>query len=314
MTYRFLGKKKFWWLLVSGLILLPGIVSLFVWKLPLGIDFRGGGAAEWHFAKAVSEEELRQVLADQDILKGITVSRSGEDSVFVKFLPAEAGDYQQSLTGVKEKFGEITKEKFENVGPSVSRDLTKKAIIAMVVASLFILIYLAYSFRGVTYPVSSWRFGSVALIALIHDLIISVGVFSILAHFFGYEVDSSFITALLTIMGFSVHDTIVVFDRIRENLAHNPVDTAEEFEKVADESLSQTLNRSIGTSLTVIFTLTALLLLGGESIRAFIVTMLVGITVGTYSSIFTATPILTLWQKRVYRRTNSAAKGIDTRR
>ncbi len=314
MTYRFLGKKKFWWLLISGLIMVPGIISLFVWKLPLGIDFRGGGVAEWKFTQTVSEDELRQTLHDQNLLKGITVSESGENSVFVKFLPTETGEYQQSLTGVKKKFGEVTEVKFENVGPSVSKDLTKKAIIAVVVASLFILLYLAYSFRGVSYPVSSWRFGGVALFALIHDLVLSVGAFSILAHFFGYEVDSSFITALLTIMGFSVHDTIVVFDRIRENLAHHPVETAEEFERVADDSLSQTLNRSIGTSLTVIFTLTALLLLGGESIQAFVVTMLVGITVGTYSSIFTATPILTLWQKRVYRRAEMREKGIDTRR
>ncbi|MEX1051978.1 MAG: protein translocase subunit SecF [Patescibacteria group bacterium] len=314
MIYRFLGRKKFWWLLISGLIMLPGVVSLFVWKLPLGIDFRGGGAAEWQFNQPISEDELRDTLANQGQLKGVTVSRAGENSVFVKFLPAEVGEYQASLTGVREKFGEVTEVKFENVGPSVSQDLTRKAIIAVIVASLFILLYLAYSFRGVSYPVSSWRFGTVALIALLHDLVISVGAFSILAHFFGYEVDSSFITALLTIMGFSVHDTIVVFDRIRENLAHKPVESAEEFEKIADDSLSQTLNRSIGTSLTVIFTLTALLLLGGESIRAFVVTMLVGITVGTYSSIFTATPILTLWQQRVYHRSNSGQKGTNTRR
>lgn len=309
MTYRFLGKKKFWWLLISGLILVPGIVSLLVWKLPMGIDFRGGGAAEWQFTGAVSDQNLREILNEQGILKGIVVLKTGEESVIVKFLPIEVGEYQKSLTLINEKFGDVTELKFENVGPSVSKDLTKKAIIAVIVAALFILVYLAYSFRGVTQPVSAWRFGTVALIALLHDLLIAVGVFSILAHFFNFEVDSSFITALLTVMGFSVHDTIVVFDRIRENLTHHQTESAEEFEKIADDSLSQTLNRSIGTSLTVIFTLTALLLLGGESIRAFIVTMLVGIAVGTYSSIFTATPILTLWQKRVYRRTNSVPKG-----
>ena len=301
MTYRFLGKKKTVWLLVSALLLIPGILSLIFWGLPLGIDFRGGGSAEWKFENAITEESLRIALTEQGILEGFSVSKSGDNSVFVKFLPITEGEYRKSFKDINDKLGPIEELTFENVGPSVSQDLTRKAVTAVIVASLFILIYLAYVFRGVSAPVSSWRFGVIALIALIHDLAISIGIFSILAHFFNFEVNSSMITAVLTIMGFSVHDTIVVFDRIRENLHHNKPETIEEFERVADSSLIQTINRSLGTSLTLIFTLIALLLLGGESIRAFIVMMTIGVAVGTYSSIFTATPLLTIWQARIYK-------------
>lgn len=302
MYFRFLGKKKTVWLALSVLLLVPGIISLIFWKLPLGIDFRGGGSAEWRFDKTVEQEELKTFLLEQGTLDGFSLSTTGEGTVLIKFLPIEPGEYRQSFTELEKKFGNVTEEKFENVGPSVSDDLTKRAVIAVVLASLFILIYLAYSFREVSYPVSSWRFGAVALIALIHDLAISIGVFSILAHYFGFEVDSSMITAVLTIMGFSVHDTIVVFDRIRENLHDQKVETAEEFEVIADASLSQTLNRSLGTSLTLTFTLLALLVLGGDSIRSFIVMMTVGVVVGTYSSIFTATPLLTIWQNKIFNR------------
>ena len=301
MTYKYLGKKKTIWLLLSAFMLLPGILALIFWQLPLGIDFKGGGSAEWKFDTAVDEEKLRNTLTEQGILEGFSVSNSGENSVFVKFLPITEGEYRKSFNDVNSRLGPIEELTFENVGPSVSKDLTRKAITAVIVASLFILIYLAYAFRGVSAPVSSWRFGVVALAALIHDLAISIGIFAILAHFFNFEVNSSMITAVLTIMGFSVHDTIVVFDRIRENLHHNKTETIEEFERVADASLAQTINRSLGTSLTLMFTLFALLLIGGESIRGFVVMMTIGVAVGTYSSIFTATPLLTIWQAKIYK-------------
>lgn len=301
-SYRFLGKKKTVWLVLSVLLLIPGIISLIFWRLPLGIDFRGGGSAEWQFAEMIDENQLRDFVNKEGILEGFSLSTTGEGTVLVKFLPVEEGEYRKAFSQIETEFSKIDQKRFENVGPSVSADLTKRAVIAVVVASLFILMYLAYSFRGVSYPVSSWRFGGVALVALIHDLAISIGVFSILAHYFGFEVDSSMITAMLTIMGFSVHDTIVVFDRIRENLHDQKVETAEEFEKIADASLSQTLNRSLGTSLTLVFTLLALLVLGGDSIRSFIVMMTVGVVVGTYSSIFTATPLLTIWQNKIFNR------------
>lgn len=303
---RFLGKKKFWWLMVSAIIMVPGIISLFVFKLPLGIDFKGGALLQIQFNKPVTEETLRGELAKIAVAKGATVSSAGKSNeFFVKTLPISETDHRTITAALKKDIGDLTEEGFESVGPSVSAELTRKAIIALITASIAIILYLAYAFRAVARPVSSWTFGTVAVAALIHDLIISIGVFSIVAHFLHYEVDSSFITALLTIMGFSVHDTIVVFDRIRENLLKNQVNTAEAFEALADQSLSETLNRSLSTSLTVIVTLTALVVLGGESIRPFVTTLLIGITIGTYSSIFTATPLLALWQTRLFRRNRS---------
>jgi len=303
MYYRFLGRKKTFWLGLSALLAILGIIALIVWKLPFGIDFRGGSVFELQFEKSVTEDALRTKVTGLQQVKSPQVSRTGENTYLIKALPIESKDYRAALDELGKEYGKVTEKQFQNVGPSVSKDLTRKAVIAVVLASLLIILYLAYSFRGVTHPVSSWRFGVVAVVALLHDLVISVGIFAVLAHFFHFEIDASFITALLTIMGFSVHDTIVVFDRIRENLMHSRSSSAAvEFEQIADESLTQTLNRSLATSLTVIFTLTALTVLGGESIRGFVVTLLVGIAVGTYSSIFTATPLLALWQNRATRR------------
>ncbi|QQG50045.1 MAG: protein translocase subunit SecF [Candidatus Berkelbacteria bacterium] len=305
MIYRFLGKKKLFWFALSVALMIPGIIALSVWKLPFGIDFRGGAVIELAFEKPVAEGELRTKITGMQQVQGAQIASTGENTYLIKTLPIEQSNYRSLVEELGKSYGKVTEKQFQNVGPSVSKDLTRKAVIAVVLASLLIVMYLAYSFRGVTYPVSSWRFGVVAVVALLHDLVIATGVFSILAHFFHFEVDASFITALLTIMGFSVHDTIVVFDRIRENLSSHRDAGGQNFELIADESLSQTLNRSLATSLTVIFTLTALTVLGGESIRAFVVTLLVGIAIGTYSSIFTATPLLVVWQNRVLRRTSA---------
>lgn len=300
--YRFLGRKKLIWLGLSLVILLMGVAALFIWKLPFGIDFRGGAVFEIQTEKLAEEGEFRQKVTGLQQVQSPVISKTGENTYLIKALPIEQKDYRTAIEELGKSYGKITEKQFQNVGPTVSKDLSRKAVIAVVLAALTIILYLAYSFREVTYPVSSWRFGVIAVIALLHDLIISVGVFAILAHFFHFEIDASFITALLTVMGFSVHDTIVVFDRIRENLGRRQLSAQNQFELIADQSLTQTLNRSLATSLTVIFTLTALTILGGESIRGFVVMLLVGVTIGTYSSIFTATPLLAWWQSRVRAR------------
>jgi len=301
-TYRFLGSRKRLWLGLSLFVLLLGIVALFTWRLPFGIDFRGGAVFELQTEKVVPEGEFRQKITDLQQVQSPQISKTGENTYLIKALPIDQKEYRTVIEELGKSYGKITEKQFQNVGPTVSRDLSRKAVIAVVLAAVMIILYLAYSFREVTYPVSSWRFGVVAVVALLHDLVISVGVFAILAHFFHFEVDASFITALLTVMGFSVHDTIVVFDRIRENLSRRNLSAESQFELIADQSLTQTLNRSLATSLTVIFTLTALTILGGESIRGFVVMLLVGVTIGTYSSIFTATPLLAWWQSRVAKR------------
>jgi len=187
---------------------------------------------------------------------------------------------------------DIKENSFETVGPSIGQETKANALKAVLIASVAITLYIAFAFRKVSHPVSSWKYGVSAIIALLHDVLVVVGVFSILGVLFGIEIDSLFITALLTVMGFSVHDTIVVFDRIRENLkkSYNL-----KFEEIVNNSLLETMNRSLNTSLTVVIVLFSLLLFGGESIRWFIIALLLGIISGTYSSIFNASPLLIVW-------------------
>ncbi len=190
--------------------------------------------------------------------------------------------------------GEFQETRFDSVGPVVGKELTRNAFYQLILVSLGIVLYLAYAFRRVPRPVTSWRFGWSAIVALIHDLLVVLGVFSLLGHFKGVEIDSMFVTAMLTVLGFSVHDTIVVFDRIRENLK---VYAGQSIEFVVNHSIAQTIVRSLNTSLTVLFVLLALLLFGGETIRWFVFALFIGVIVGTYSSIFIASPVLVLWQR-----------------
>lgn len=288
-----LGKNKKWWLIGSLTTILLGAAALGIWGLKFGIDFTGGSLLEVSSNQTIDREALQRELETIGVEKIVTQT-TGERGVLVKSAAIDQEKHRQVISLLERL--ELEERRFENVGPVVGKDLTQKAIIAVIVASIAIILYIAYSFRNVPQPASSWRFGVTAILALIHDAFITVGAFAILGHFAGYEVDALFITALLTIIGFSVHDTIVVFDRLRENMIHEPIGTPEEFESVANDSLVQTLNRSLNTSLTVILVLLALVLLGGESIRPFSVALLIGITVGTYSSIAIATPILVLWQ------------------
>lgn len=183
----------------------------------------------------------------------------------------------------------------EIVGPVIGQETTTNAVKSVALASLAIVLYIVYAFREIPKPYSPWKFGVAAVVALLHDVLVVVGAFSLLGHFYGVQVDSLFVTALLTIIGFSVHDTIVVFDRIRENLRKSPNLS---FTQVVNDSLLQTLGRSLMTSLTVLFTLLSLILFGGESIRWFVVALFVGVFSGTYSSIFNAAPLLVLWEER----------------
>lgn len=304
MMYRFLGRKKILWLIISVVLIIPGVITLITQGLPLGIDFRGGSVLEVGFTENISKSDLVAKVASYPEARGAQVISSEENIFIIKTLTLSDGERRLIVDNLRRDLGELTERRYEVVGPAVSADLTRNAIIAVVLASVLILLYLAYSFRSVSYPVSSWRFGLTSLAALVHDVIITVGAFAILAYFFDFELDVSFITALLTVMGFSVHDTIVVFDRIRENLGQRKINTAQEFEQIADSSLSETLNRSIGTSLTVMITLTALAVLGGDTIRPFVLTLLIGVAIGTYSSIFTATPLLVVWQNFIFKKLN----------
>lgn len=292
------------WFALSLILILIGAGAMLKNKsetgraLTLGIDFTGGTLME---LRLPSEEDQTQALADAvntatpDYLRQITFTNQATYLLQGKDLSSEAYDTLKAALGTQ--FGTVEEIRFTTIGPKVGETLKQKAFTALVVALVAIVLYIAYAFRHVPKRVSPWRFGACAIVALAHDVFITLGVFALL----GLEIDAFFITALLTIMGFSVHDTIVVFDRTRENLKKQSRDDS--FSDVADRALNETLMRSINTSVSTMITLVALYIWGAESLRVFIFALMVGIIIGTYSSIFIASPLLALWQeKRAVRR------------
>lgn len=290
-----LMKYKFLYFVLSLLIILPGLYFLVTSGLRLGIDFTGGALLEYQFEKSININDLRQ----QILLQGIEVGQintSSNNIYIIRTKPVDQSKLIKLKTDLSGKFGKVEERRVEFVGPVIGAELSRKAFIAVILASLIIILYIAFSFRKIPKPESSWRFGITAVVALIHDIVVVVGLFAILGKFFGIEIDTLFITALLTVIGFSVHDTIVVFDRIRENLTKH---MGKKFIDVANISIVQTLGRSLNTSLTVVFVLLAMLLFGGETLRWFVLALLVGIISGTYSSIFNATALLVWWEEKL---------------
>ncbi|MDO8639048.1 MAG: protein translocase subunit SecF [Candidatus Daviesbacteria bacterium] len=287
--------KKWWFFIISGLIILPGIISLALYGLNLGVDFTGGALLEYQFEKSINKEEIKKIIL-KDNIEVPSIVDSGKNTYIIRTKPINEKQINKIRTDLGKEFGKVVEVRLENVGPIIGGETTKNAVIALILASVMIVVYLAIAFRKVPKPTSSWRFGVTAVVALLHDALLLLGVFSILGHFWGVEVDVLFMTALLTVIGFSVHDTIVVFDRIRENL---PKFLSSKFDFVANISVTQTLARSLNTSLTVVFVLLALLLFGGETMRWFVVALLIGIISGTYSSIFNATALLDLWEEKL---------------
>jgi len=287
------GKRKIWFM-ISILLVLPGTIALFVWGLKPGIDFTGG--QELEVSGQTTQSQLHDIVAKVGV-KDITVTTSGNDRLLVRYsdqgLDKELGDSQQIRQNIRTLLTKqsLTETSFSSVGPAVSRDVTRSAVLGVAMASLAILLYIAFAFRNTPPPVSPWSFGATAIIALLHDALFVLGIFAILGHFFGVQVDALFVTAILTVIGFSVHDTIVVYDRIRENLRR----LNKPFEEIVNISINETLARSLNTSITVIIVLLAFYLFGGESIKYFILALLIGIISGTYSSIFNASPLLVVY-------------------
>ena len=273
--------------ILSLFIILPGLYFLITSGVKLGIDFTGGALLEYKFDKEVNIDDLKQYGQ---------ITPSSDNTYIIRSKALEQDQINNIKKNLADKYGKVEERRAEFVGPVIGAELRQKAAIAVVLASLVIVLYIAFSFRKVPKPQSSWRFGIAAVVALVHDILVVVGVYAILGKFLGVEIDLLFVTALLTIIGFSVHDTIVVFDRIRENLIKQQ---GKKFIDVANLSVVQTLGRSLNTSLTVVFVLIALLLFGGETIRWFVVALLVGIISGTYSSIFNATALLVWWEEKL---------------
>ncbi|HLD02006.1 MAG TPA: protein translocase subunit SecF [Patescibacteria group bacterium] len=287
--------KKNLFFLFSLIVIIPGIISLFLYGLNLSIDFTGGSRSTYLIPKNQQEKTIESLenVYEKNNVDVVTVQRAG-DQVVIRTKPLDEKQNKTVVTEAQKINKTLKQDEFETVGPTIGNETTIKALQAIVVASILIMIYIAISFRKVPKPTSSLRFGVITVITLIHDVLVLLGVFSILGHFLHVEVDNLFLTALLTVMGFSVHDTIVVFDRIRENLLRV---SGVPFAKIVNDSILQTLVRSLNTSLTAVLVLLALLLFGGESIKWFVVALLIGIISGTYSSIFNAAPLLVLWDE-----------------
>lgn len=292
--------KRNWYFSFSLLIIIPGIISLLLWGLTLSIDFTGGTEITLTYPNPINQKivaGVKNAFAQQKI-ELISLQQT-KNQISVRSKPLDDKQDAVLLSDLQKNTGSVKQDQYQTIGPIIGKEITVNALDAILVASLLIVLYIAWAFRGVRKPASSWRFGVCAIIALLHDALVVVGIFSLLGHFFGVEVDSLFVTALLTVIGFSVHDTIVVFDRIRENLRRN---ITASFPQVVNDSILQTFVRSLNTSLTAILVLFTLLVFGGTSIRWFVVAMLVGIASGTYSSIFNASQLLVVWQEWVERK------------
>lgn len=282
--------RKFW-LGLSIAMVVVSIPVIILFRLPMGIDFTGGTLIEIKPKDQISVTDLRNRVGETTE-KTVLIQQSGDNQFILR---VNISDNDQSKTfenKIKEKLPDSEIVRRENIGTTVSSSTTTKAIYGLVLASILIIMYLAYAFRQVPRSVSSWTFGTIAILTLVHDLSSTFAIYCVLGRILGYELDINALVAALTILGFSVHDTIVVFDRIRENIIKNP---QKSFTQNANSSVNQTFARSLNTSLTAILVLVSMLILGGSTIKPFILILALGIGIGTYSSIFIAAPALVIW-------------------
>ncbi len=283
------------WFVLSAIMFVLSITAVATWGFKLGIDFTGGSLME--IAVTGTRPSVDTMVTTAAVhLKNekAHVQPTGELGFIIRTPFIDEVKHQKILSDLKKlpAVGELTESRFETIGPTISGELKKKAVWSIFAVLGAIILYIAWAFRQVAHPLSSWNFGVVAIIALLHDVFIPAGIFALLGKTIGYEVDTLFVTAILTILGFSVHDTIVTFDRVREHLKRTP---KMDFESLVDQSVSETFRRSINTSATVLLVLLPVFLVGGETIRPFTLTLILGVVFGTYSSIFIACPLLVVW-------------------
>ena len=291
--------KRYWYFAFSLLVIVPGLIAMGLhWSqtgepFRLAIDFTGGTLIELKFAKAqpFQTDDVVAIFGQIGLsANDVHVQPSGNDTLIIRTKEIDNAAKVKVEDALRARFGDFAEQRADSVGPAIGAEVTQRASVAVALAAAGILLYITWAFRSVPQP---FRYGVAAIVALIHDVLVVLGTASIFGLLFGWEVDSLFLTALMTVIGFSVHDTIVVFDRIRENLTRL---RGIRFEEVVNHSILQTLDRSINTTLTVLFTLAALTLFGGITIRHFVLTLFIGILSGTYSSIFNASPILVVWE------------------
>ncbi|MBC7258115.1 MAG: protein translocase subunit SecF [Chloroflexi bacterium] len=285
------AQKRYWYFLITLIILIPGIVSLAVNGLKPSIDFTGGAALELRFEKPVFPSEVRDVFVDAGYTDTSATNVGDDKTVLIRMKQVDEETKAQLVKKVEERFGPVTELYFRSVGPSVGKEVTRSAFTAIGFTALAIVAFILLAFRKVP---NAFRYGVCAVVAIAQNILVVTGLFSILGAVLGWEVDALFLTALLTVIGFSVQDIIVVFDRIRENI---PRRRGEDYETIVNRSVLETLHRSLATQLNAMFVLLALLLFGGATIKQFVLVMLVGMLSETYASLFTAVPLLVVWEK-----------------
>jgi preprotein translocase subunit SecF len=282
------------------LAVVASIVAMVVWGLRPSVDFTGGSVIAVEYAADTAPESaaITSALAEAGFENAL-IRTAGDNQFNIRTRALAEGDSEKLIATLAALGGEMEVDRLSSVGPTVGEELRQKTIIAIALVVLMIILYVAFAFRHVSKPVSSWRYGLVAIITLVHDIIIPAGVFAALGHFAGLEADTLFVVGLLTILGLSVNDTIVVFDRIRENLRTNEEnESSESFDVTVGKSLEQTYVRSFNTSFTLILVLLVLFYMGGPTIHSFMLVLLVGTFAGTYSSLFIASPLLVVMGER----------------
>ena len=292
-----ISKNLKYFFILPGLLSLVAVIALGFWGLRPGIDLAGGSLLQVTYQDNRPPVQQVQKITEPLELGEMRVQPADTASYIIR-TRALSNDEHNNLSTVLGGLGSMKEDQFTTIGPTIGAELLQKAWIAIALVVLCTIIFIAWAFRGVSKPVQSWKYGIVAIVTLLHDILVPAGLFAVLGHFVGAEVDALFIVALLTILGISINDTIVVFDRIRENLRINEdKGKREEFEEVVGRSITQTIARSINTSLTVVIVLAALYFLGPVVTKNFALTLIVGMIAGTYSSIFLASPLLVAWQK-----------------
>ena len=295
----FIIKHKKIFIGISIALVVLSLISLFTFGLKVGIDFKGGALTEVAYTTVRPAQTEVETALNSLNFGSILVQPTGDLGYIIKTKDLNNTEHNALLSAISESGKNIPQEKsFSSIGPSVGKELTNKAILAIILVSLAIICFIAYAFRKVSKPVSSWRYGIIAIITLLHDVMIPVGLFTILSHYYGAEVDTLFVVAVLTVLGLSVSDTIVVFDRIRENIKNK---VSSDFHETVGQSLKQVYPRSINTSLTVILVLLCLFFFGPSATKYFALMMTAGMFFGTYSSIFLASPLL-VWTEEIQNR------------
>jgi len=289
MNVSFLKYRKIYFIF-SGILILASIACLFVFGLNPGIDFTGGSILEIEYKiERPSNQAMNSSLSDFD-LGEIHLQPTGERGVILRMRNISEETHQEIIQKLGEK-DEIEELRFESIGPVIGQELKEKTKIVVLLSILTIVLYIAFAFRKLSWPAKSWQYGIASLIALFHDVLIPLGIFSVLGKFYGVQITIPVIVALLTVLGYSINNTVVVFDRIRENLLKK----AGDYQEIVDKSLNQTLTRSISTSLTTLFVLISIFILGGETLKYFSLALILGIIIGTYSSLFLVSPLLVSW-------------------